>query len=54
MPTKSETLWTEFTGPGSAFKVVEQYKKGELNASGEKPIFIAPEIIQKKKPKSIN
>ena len=54
MPTKSEIPWTEFTGPGSAFKVVEQYKKGELNESGEKAIFISPEVIQKKKPKSIN
>ena len=52
--TKKDTVWTLFTGAGSATKVVESYKKGELDASGRKPVFVAPEVIQKKNARSIN
>ncbi len=52
--TKKETIGTEFTGAGSAYRVVEAYKKGELDASGQKPVFAAPEVIQKKKTLSLN
>ena len=52
--TKKETVGTEFTGAGSAYRVVETYKKSELDASGQKPAFVAPEVIQKKKARSIN
>ena len=52
--TKKEKVWTEFQGAGSAYRVVETYKKGELDASGQKPVFVTPEVIQKKKARSIN
>ena len=42
-------LWTEFTGPGSVSRVFREYNRSELNASGEKPVFITPEVVQKKK-----
>jgi hypothetical protein len=45
--------WTEFTGAGSVYQVMKQYEKGGLDASGEKPVFVKPEPIQKKV-KSIN
>ena len=45
--------YTEFTGPGSAYKVMEEYKKTQCNASGEIPVFVKPDPIQKKV-KSIN
>lgn len=45
--------YTEFTGPGSVYQVMKQYEKGELNASGEKPVFVKSEPTQKKV-KSIN
>jgi hypothetical protein len=54
MQKKKSTPYTEFTGPGSAFKVIEQYNKGELDASRRKPAFISPEVIKKNKPKSLN
>lgn len=43
----------EFTGPGSVYKVMEQYKKLGLDASGREPVFVKPEP-QQKKVKSIN
>ena len=52
--TSTKIEWTEYTGPGSAFQVIKQYNKGNLDASGRKPVFIAPEVIQKNKPKSLN
>lgn len=48
------TEWTESTGPGSAYKVIEQYNKGQYDASGRKPVVISPEVIKKNKPTSIN
>ena len=51
--TENETVWTLFTGAGSATKVVETYKKGEIDASGRKPVFITPEVA-KKKTRSLN
>lgn len=44
---------TEFTGPGSVYKVMEQYKKSGLDPSGNEPVFVKPEP-EKKKVKSIN
>jgi len=52
--TKKETVWTEFQGAGSAYRVIETYKRGELDASGRGPLFVAPEVIEKKKTRSIN
>ena len=51
--TTKETVWTEFTGAGSAYRVIETYKKGELDASGRVPVFVTPEVI-KKNVRSIN
>ena len=42
-----------FTGPGSIYKVFEEYKKAQVNESGEHPVFIKP-IEKEKKVKSIN
>ena len=42
-----------FTGPGSVYKVFEQYNKSKYNASGEEPIFIKPDPVSKKN-KAIN
>jgi hypothetical protein len=52
--TKQEKVWTEFQGAGSAYMVFETYKKSELDASGRAPVFVTPEVIQKKKSQSIN
>ena len=52
--TKKEKVWTEFKGAGSAYMVLETYKKGELDASGRAPVFVTPEVIQKKKSQFIN
>jgi len=52
--TKKETVWTEFQGAGSAYMAIETYKRGELDASGHAPVFITPEMIEKKKSRSIN
>ena len=30
--------FTPFTGPGSVYKVFEQYNKSKYNASGEEPV----------------
>ena len=54
MPTRVDKVWTEFTGAGSVYKVIEQYKKVGLNANGEKLVFITPEVIQKKNTYYIN
>lgn len=43
----------EYTRAGSAYRVVEQYKKGLKNESGETPVFIKPDSTVKKV-KSIN
>lgn len=40
--------WTEFTGAGSVYQVMKQYEKGGLDVSGEKPVFVKSEPIQKK------
>ena len=48
MPTKKPTIFTESTRPGTVYKVFEHYKKGGLNESGEKPVFVEPDIIRKK------
>jgi len=48
MPTQVDKVWTEFTGAGSVYRVIEQYKKAGLNASGEKLVFVKPEVVQKK------
>lgn len=52
--TKTNSVWTEFTGPGSALKVFEQNTKLGLNASGQAPVFVTPDNDQNKKPKFIN
>lgn len=52
--TEKDTVSTVFTGAGSAYMVVETYKKGELDASGRKPVFVTPEVDPKKKVRSIN
>jgi hypothetical protein len=43
----------EYTRAGSAYKVIEQYKKNQKNESGEIPVFIKLEPSVKKV-KSIN
>jgi len=51
MPTTSDIPkkeWTESTRPGTVYSVFKQHEKNELNASGEKPSFVVPEIIEKK------
>ena len=54
MPKNMNTEWTEFTGPGSAYKIIEQYNKGLYDASRRKPVFISPEVIKKNKPNPLN
>ena len=55
MSEKDPTYWTESTGPGTVYRVFEQYKKAEYDASGRKPVIIKPEVIEKKvKNKSLN
>ena len=49
----NSTYMEEYTRAGSAYRVVEQYKKGQKNESGEIPVFIKPEP-NIKKVKSIN
>ena len=39
--------WT--TEKSTAFRVFEMYEQSEKNESGEKPIIIKPEVIEKKK-----
>ena len=43
----------EYTGPGSAFRVMKLHEKAQLNAFGEKPVFVKP-VETQKKGKSIN
>ena len=45
---------SEFTGPGSTYKVIEQYKKSQYNASGQNPVFIKPDDPEKKNKNRIN
>ncbi len=52
--TNKENNWTEFIGPGSAYTVMEAYKRSEADASGQKPVFIKPDAEQKKKMRSLN
>ena len=55
MPDEIKSLPGEYTGAGSAYQVLKQYYKGELDASGYKPVFVTPEVIEnKKKVRSIN
>lgn len=55
MPKKPPTDWTESTRPGTVYRVFEQYKKAEYDASGRKPVIIKPDVIEKKvKNKSLN
>ena len=51
--TSKDIKSTEYTGPGSAFRVMKLHEKAQLNAFGEKPVFVKPEPTQKKG-KSIN
>ena len=46
---KDQKPWTEFIQAGSAYQVIKAYKKAELNANGEMPVFIRPEVVEKKK-----
>ena len=52
--TNTNKEWKESTRPGTVYRVFELYKKGELNAYGEKPVFVVPDVIEKKKQRSIN
>lgn len=38
----------EYKGPGSVYAIFEWYAKQELNASGDKPVFVKPEVSEKK------
>tara|TARA_Y100000389_G_C17463468_1_gene523562 strand:+ start:2137 stop:2316 length:180 start_codon:yes stop_codon:yes gene_type:complete len=50
---KTDTNMCEFTGAGSVYKVIEQYKQAEFDKSGQKALCIKLEPVQKKV-KSIN
>ncbi len=39
----------EYKGPGSVHAILAWYAKQELNASGTKPIFKQPDVVEKKK-----
>lgn len=39
----------EYKGHGSVYAIFEWYAKQELNASGDKPVFVKPEVSEKKK-----
>jgi len=52
--SENNTLSSEFTGPGSAYMVLEQYKNGEYNACGQKPVFIKPDEPEKKNINRLN
>jgi hypothetical protein len=39
----------EYKGPGSVYAIFEWYTKQELNASADKPVFVKPEVSDKKK-----
>ena len=52
--TNTNKEWKESMRPGTVYRVFELYKKGELNAHGEKPVFVVPDVIEKKKQRSIN
>lgn len=36
------------TEPGTVYRVFEMYEADEYNESGEKPVFVKPEIVEKK------
>ena len=48
MPKSNNTVWIESTRPGSVYRVFKQHKKNGLNASGQAPVFVIPEVIHKK------
>ena len=48
MPKSKTKDYTEFTRPGTVYRVFTTYEKGQLNKSGEKPTFIVPDEIEKK------
>jgi hypothetical protein len=39
----------EYKGPGSVHAIFAWYAKQELNASGDKPVFVKPDVVEKKK-----
>jgi len=39
----------EYKGAGSVHAIFEWHAKQELDASGVKPVFIKPEIVEKKR-----
>ena len=39
----------EYKGPGSVYAIFEWHAKQQLNASGDKPVFVKPEVVEKKK-----
>lgn len=42
--------YKEYSTPSSSvFRVSEIYENAEYNESGEKPVFIRPEVVSKKK-----
>ena len=43
MPESTQE-WTESTRPGTVYRVFEQHKKNELIYTGEKPVFVVPEV----------
>ena len=46
--TNKDWTKTQYTGPGSVYRVFKQYEKNELNAFGEKIVCIKPEVVEKK------
>lgn len=39
----------EYKSPGSVYAIFEWHAKQELNASGDIPVFMKPEVVEKKK-----
>ena len=39
----------EYKGHGSVYAIFEWYAKQELDASGAKPVFVKPEIVEKRR-----
>uniref|UniRef100_A0A6C0IXD7 Uncharacterized protein n=1 Tax=viral metagenome TaxID=1070528 RepID=A0A6C0IXD7_9ZZZZ len=39
----------EYKGPASVYAIFEWHAKQELDASGAKPVFVKPEIVEKKR-----
>ena len=54
--TNKDTLpnFNEFTGPGSAYKVINQYNKNMADKSSMLPIIIKPDENKKKNKNRIN